>query len=207
MHYDPVSARESTGGVMVIGLRAAPLLLAVLAACAPRTDPGSGTTDGSTTVPDQPPTAVSDTTVHATGFGPVRAGMTPAEAERALGGRLAVLGPPMEPCHYIVVDGAHPGVAFMVIDGRIARVDVERTSTVRTAEGAGNGDSEERIHSLYAGRVEVQPHKYVDGHYLIVRPTAPADSGHRIIFETDGRQVTSYRAGRLPEVRWIEGCS
>jgi hypothetical protein len=193
---------------VAVGLRAAPFLLAaLLAACAPRTDSGSGTTDGSTTVPDGPPASAIDTTVHPTGFGPVRTGMTPAEAERALGGRLTVLGPPMEPCHYLVVDGAHPGVAFMVIDGRIARVDVQRTSSVRTAEGAGIGDGEERIHSLYPGRIETEPHKYVDGHYLIVRPAAPADSNLRIIFETDGKRVTSYRAGRLPEVRWIEGCS
>ncbi len=95
----------------------------------------------------------------------------------------------------------------MIIDGRVARVDLQPGATIRTAEGAGIGDTEERIHALYPGRVEVQPHHYVDGHYLIVRPVTPADSSHRIIFETDGKRVTSYRTGRLPEVRWIEGCS
>jgi hypothetical protein len=140
------------------------------------------------------------------GFGPVRAGMTLAEAEQALGAPLVLLGPRMEPCHYVVVEG-RPGVAFMVIDGRIARVDVQPKGTVKTAEGAGVGDDEARIQSLYPGRVVVEPHKYVDGHYLIVRPAAPADSGFRLIFETDGKRVTSYRSGRMPEVRWIEGCS
>jgi len=89
----------------------------------------------------------------------------------------------------------------------IARLDVRHQGTVRTAEGAGIGDTEERIHALYPGRVEVQPQKYVSGHYLIVTPEAPVDSQYRMIFETDGRRVTSYRTGRLPEVRWVEGCS
>lgn len=140
------------------------------------------------------------------GFGPVRVGMTTAEAASALGAELKLLGPEMQPCHYVQAT-ERPGVAFMVIDGRIARVDVRPDSPIRTAEGAAVGDSEERIHSLYPGRVEVQPHKYVDGHYLIVRPAAPSDSTYRIIFDTDGKKVTGYKAGRMPEVRWVEGCS
>lgn len=138
------------------------------------------------------------------GFGALRAGMTVAEAEQALGAKLPLLGPSMEPCHYVSLQGS-PGVAFMVIDGRIARVDVQRESPIKTAEGAGIGDPEDRIRALYPGTIETQPHKYSDGNYLIVR--APADSNYRIIFETDGKRVTSYRAGRMPEVRWVEGCS
>lgn len=140
------------------------------------------------------------------GFGPVRVGMTTAEASSALGAELKLLGPEMQPCHYVQAT-ERPGVAFMVIDGRIARVDVRPDSPIRTAEGAAVGDSEQRIHSLYPGRVEVQPHKYVDGHYLIVRPEAPSDSTYRIIFDTDGKKVTGFKAGRMPEVRWVEGCS
>ncbi len=152
------------------------------------------------------PAGVTDSTAHAMGFGPVRAGMTVAEAEQALGAPLALLGPRMEPCHYVVVE-RRPGVAFMIIDGRIARLDVRPQGSVKTAEGAGIGDTEARIHAIYPGRVEVQPHKYTDGHYLIVTPAAHADSNYRMIFETDGTRVTGYRTGRLPEVRWIEGCS
>ena len=151
----------------------------------------------------------SATTTHRVdpkGFGPVRVGMSTAQAANALGAELKLLGPEMQPCHYVQATG-HPGIAFMVIDGRIARVDVRPDSPIRTAEGAAVGDSEERIHSLYPGRVEVQPHKYVDGHYLIVRPQAPADTVYRIIFDTDGKKVTGIKAGRMPEVRWVEGCS
>lgn len=148
--------------------------------------------------------AAIDSTITARGFGPVVVGMTLAEAEAALHAELALV-PPGEPCSYAFV-GTDRVVALMVIDGRIARVDVQH-GTVKTAEGAGIGDSEERIRALYPGRVEVLPHKYIDGHYLTVTPAAPADSAYRIVFETDGRHVLRYRAGRLPEVRWIEGCS
>ncbi len=94
----------------------------------------------------------------------------------------------------------------MVVDGRIARIEV-KNSAVATATGAGVGDSEARIHALYPGRVQVRPHKYTDGHYLIVRPEATSDSANRLIFETDGRHVLEYRAGLLPAVAWVEGCS
>ena len=33
------------------------------------------------------------------------------------------------------------------------------------------------------------------------------NSGRRVIFETDGSRVTYIRAGRLPEVRYVEGCA
>lgn len=52
-----------------------------------------------------------------------------------------------------------------------------------------------------------QPHKYVDGSYLIALPRAPADTVHRYVYETDGARVTGYRAGVAPQVHWVEGCS
>ena len=34
-----------------------------------------------------------------------------------------------------------------------------------------------------------------------------ASIGHRMVFETDGKRVKLIRAGRLPEVEYIEGCA
>jgi hypothetical protein len=82
-------------------------------------------------------------------------------------------------------------------------VEVRDTSTA-TARGARVGDSEERIKSLYGGRVEVTPRKYSDGHYLTIKSE---DGRFQIVFETDGHKVTSYRAGLLPAIAWVEGCS
>jgi hypothetical protein len=141
-----------------------------------------------------------------TGVGGVRAGMTVAEAEQALGTTLVARGGATGNCSYVFVEG-RTELALMVIDGRIARADIQE-GPLPTTEGARIGDSEERIRTLYHHRVEVQPHKYTDGHYLIVRPEGAApDSNYRIIFETDGQKVLRYRTGRMPEVRWVEGCS
>lgn len=92
----------------------------------------------------------------------------------------------------------------MVESGRIARVDVD-SAGVRTATGAGVGDSEETIQRSYPGLVTVTPQKYEDGHYLTVTPN-PADSTLAIVFETRGGKVTRYRAGSRPQVEYVEGC-
>ncbi len=141
------------------------------------------------------------------GFGPVLAGMTVAEASKALGVRLVSEHQPVdENCSYVNPERGFPGLSFMVIDGHIARVDVE-SKTYTTPSGARVGDTEARIKSLYKDQLKIEPHRYVDGHYLIFVPKDAADKDYRIIFETDGKRVTHIRAGRLPEVEYIEGCS
>jgi hypothetical protein len=142
------------------------------------------------------------------GFGPVRVGMTVREASDALGVKLAVQGPlgDGEDCQYATPESGLDGVAFMLIGGRVARVDVD-SKTYTTPTGAHVGMTEREIKALYPGRVRVTPHAYVDGHYLTYTPRDARDRRGRIVFETDGGRVTHIRAGRLPEVEYIEGCS
>jgi len=40
-----------------------------------------------------------------------------------------------------------------------------------------------------------------------VIPGAPADTLHRIVFETDGSVVTRMHGGIFPAVEYVEGCS
>jgi hypothetical protein len=135
------------------------------------------------------------------GVGPVRVGMSVNEAEAALGAPL--LRPrSLADCAYVRPSQGPAGLSFMVVQGRIARIDVD-SATVATTAGARVGDSEARVRALYGERLIVSPHKYVEGHYLTV---TPRDTGHRVVFETDGQRVTRYRAGRLPEVKWVERC-
>ena len=172
-------------------------MLALLAACG-----GDGRVARDTADTSAPP--VERWRVSATGIGPVRIGMTLDEANEVLGGQLT---PPeqLEPaCDYVQPKNLPADVAFMIVEDRVVRVDV-RDSTVLTEAGARVGDSEARIQSLYPGNVSVEPHKYVDqGHYLVV--PAQGDTLHELLFETDGRTVREYRAGRRPEVGWVEGC-
>jgi len=135
----------------------------------------------------------------------LRAGATIAEAATAPGGALVLsVETDSTQCDYAVWRGGPSGVHVMIDSGRIARVEVDSTS-VATAAGARVGDSEERIMRLYRGRVSVTPHEYEGGHYLTVG--AVGDSTVAIVFETVKGRVTRYRAGRRPEVEYVEGCS
>ena len=135
-------------------------------------------------------------------IGPVRIGMRAGEARRVLGLPKAR---GTEGCSYLAgAAGTRLRAKVMLSNDTVVRFDV-LDSAIATAEGARVGDTEDRIRQLYAGHVAEQPHKYVPGgHYLIVTPAG--ESVERIIFETDGKVVTSYRAGRRPEVENVEGC-
>ncbi len=144
------------------------------------------------------------------GIGTVRVGMTVAQASKAAGTRLIrESGYELNPsCFYVKPQSQSKGLSFMVTDRRISRVDVWEKSPITTLSGAKIGDTEARIKSLYPGRIQVTPHKYVQGgHYLTFIPKDRADSNYRIVFETDGKRVTQFRAGQIPEVEYVEGCS
>jgi hypothetical protein len=129
--------------------------------------------------------------------------MTVAQAASAIGGGFAAPKGYSGGCGYAVLTKAPAGLAVMLEDGRIARIEV-RNGGIATAAGAKIGDSETRIKSLYSGRVTSTPHKYVQGgHYLTVTAANPAN---RIVFETDGTKVTEYRSGRTPAVELVERC-
>jgi len=170
-------------------------------------------TPSPTTVTTRPagPALTEASTLDLRGLGPVRVGMTLSEASAAAGLTIAVDGPSASPeCSYAKAQGGPTGVAFMVIDGRIARADVGvgQASPVKTRSGAAIGDTEAQVQARYSNRLAVSPHKYVvDGHYLTFVPSDAADTGFRLLFETDGTKVTRFRAGKLPEVEYIEGCS
>ena len=145
------------------------------------------------------------------GLGPVDIGMTLEEASAAAGTPIRTR--PEDPfgpeCAYAYADGV-PEVAFMVINGRIERVDVgfRPGRRVTTASGVGTGDTEEKVKQTYPGRIRVSGHPYLPpGHYLTYVPAVPALAHLSMIFETDGQVVTSFRAGMKGAVSQIEGCS
>lgn len=157
-----------------------------------------------TTAPTPPPAEkkTGEWEVTPAGIGQLKAGMSLDEVKIISRDNL-VIPAKLEECDYIKPKTEPKGVMIMVEKGEVARVDVI-SGAVATAEGAKIGDSEERIKSLYPGQVEVQPHKYTSGHYLVVTPTSGGNN--RLIFETDGKKVLRYRSGRLPAVQYVEGC-
>lgn len=144
--------------------------------------------------------------VSAESYGPVRFGQPLAEVASALGESLKAGYKDFERCDYVRPKGLPAGASLMVIDDSVMRVDVDSRG-IPTAEGARVGDTEGSVLDRYKGRVTVQPHKYTgpQGHYLVV--AVPGDTMHALIFETDGKRVTNYRAGRRPAVEFVEGCA
>ena len=160
----------------------------------------------SASVPNAPPPAerkAGEWEITPEGIGALKAGMSLDEAKVVMHDNLVVPAK-LQECDYVTLRNAPAGIGIMVEKNEISRVEV-RSGTLATMEGAHIGDSEDRIKSLYPGMVTVKPHKYTDGHYLVV---TPKDAGeNRIVFETDGKKVLRYRSGRMPAVEYVEGCS
>jgi hypothetical protein len=176
----------------------------------------SSTVPGTTpTVPGTTPTTVAgrltaSSQLHLEGVGPVRIGMTLAEASAAAGVPIRLQDmPPGPECRYAYPEGA-PGlgrdVAFMVLDGRIARVDVG--DTVRSVSGIGKSSTEAEVQATYPGRIRVEPHTYTpNGRYLVYMPADPALRHLSMLFETENGRVQRFRAGLAGPVAFPEGCS
>ena len=147
---------------------------------------------------------VNPSAVSALGIGSLRIGMTVAEASAAVAG----FTPPSQTqeCDYATAASLPAGLEIMVENGRIGRVDVD-TNTIATIEGARVGDTVPRILALYGQRVSTSPNHYTGEPDLTIHSASPGDTIHEIIFETMHGRVVRYRAGRRPQVRYIEGCA
>jgi hypothetical protein len=150
-------------------------------------------------------TSAAGLVVDAHGIGVVRVGMTLGELNAALGDSLRPAYEINEECDFVTPQALR-GASLMILLDSVARVDVDAPG-ILTREGAGVGDTEASVLALYGARARVQPHKYTgpEGHYVII--STPGDTAYRIIFETDGKKVERYRAGRSPGVDYIEGCA
>jgi hypothetical protein len=156
------------------------------------------------------------------GIGPIRVGMTVAQAEKSAnvtliekGGRAGTS------CYHLWPKTEPKSLSLMVISpreenrilrnqDRIARVDIFDNSPITTLRGAKIGDTEARIKALYPGQIKTTPHEYTrsqGGHYLTFIPKDAADKDYRIVFETLKGRVTQFRSGKLPEVEYVEGCA
>lgn len=111
-------------------------------------------------------------------------------------------------CEFIRPAGAPEGLAAMVVDGTVKRIDVIQPG-IATAAGVEVGDSGEELNRAYPWASTRLPHKYVaGGHYLVVDVLDSPGGPRRFVFETaeDGT-VLRYRVGVVPQVDWVEGCS
>jgi len=135
-------------------------------------------------------------------YGPARIGMTRKALAAALGGSLQEDDMQEEGCGYVSERGS-PGVAYMLLDGKLARIDVFGRSRVRAFAGGGIGTSKAELQKLY-GAIKVEPHFYDDtGFYLTL---LSKDGRYGIRFEIEDGHVSSYYAGLAEAIQYVEGC-
>ncbi|MGO1002799.1 lectin [Lysobacter sp. CA196] len=150
----------------------------------------------------------SDTLARFDGYGDLRFGMSADEARKAWGGELKGDAAADGGCYYLRPIWAQNAAefGFMIENGKFARVDVGNDK--ETAPGGGKrGMSADEIRKLYAGRVEEQPHKYVEGGKNL-RIGDTAGGAGALVFEIDAAgKVTAWRIGVPPQVDYVEGCS
>jgi len=116
------------------------------------------------------------------GIGAVRVGMTLGQVNAALGEKFSVPTEEDEKTCFYVEPQRHPDTGIMMLEGRVARVEVfapeEGLHGTMTAAGIRIGDSEARV--KYGLRFETD--------------------------ESDERKVTSYYAGTFRAIEFVEGC-
>lgn len=141
------------------------------------------------------------------GYGDLEFGMPADAMDQAWGGELARVGPPGEACYFKTPKWvkAPADFAFMIENGKFVRYGAE-SDRVAAPGGGKVGMSRADIDRRYAGRLQEQPHKYVEGGKTL-RVADPA-SGNALVFELDAAgKVTEWRVGQAPQVDYVEGCS
>jgi hypothetical protein len=112
-----------------------------------------------------------------------------------------------EDCYHVVPDDPDlEGVSFMVIDEKIARVEIAPPSVITTRSGAGIGTSEAQLQAMFPGQMEQADEAAFDGVALAFVPRDEIDARYRVIFLMLDGIVSDYRAGLLDAVYLTEGC-
>jgi len=151
------------------------------------------------------PTVSDASTISTVGLDKVHFGMTVADAEQAAGSAFVAEGA-KGTCYVAKLDQGAAGVAFLISDGRVERVDITG-GNVATRSGVKVGSTTAAVKAAYPGQIQEQPRPDgAAGTALVFVPKDEADAKFRIVFLTDGTAVQSYRAGRLPQVTAAAGC-
>ena len=182
---------------------------AVAAATSAPSDGGTAAAS-TTTSTGAPPTtlAASDPYVTVVGLGSLRVGLTVAEAAEAAG--YALVGEPETDaaCYHVTPDDPDlEGVSVLVVDGIVARIEIDPPSTITTRSGAGIGLGAAQLEAMFPGRLETVEYSADGTGGLAFVPVDEPDADYRVVFGITDGAVSSYRAGKLPAVLLTEGCS
>ncbi|HEY9735157.1 MAG TPA: hypothetical protein V6D06_02705 [Trichocoleus sp.] len=141
------------------------------------------------------------------GLGPLRLGMTVADAASAGIELVPLEGSSRGECQYMRIAESFEPIGLMVVDGNIIRIDVWPGSLVKTKSGAQIGSTEAEVRNYYKDRIETLANPATGGKYLVFTPSGAGEDLYRLVFETDAAgSVVEFRSGQFPAVTWPEGC-
>ncbi len=150
------------------------------------------------------------------GLGPVKIGMTTAQARAATSSRLRITQTSGS-CAVLEQVGEYDGVHFILTDGVVRRATVGSTTSINfynlTTRGVRLASSEEEVRSRYGRPFAAIRNVDAGGVDLVYRPRPKAQPTRRYVFTVGrlaripGRYVSEMSVGELPEVRYPEACS
>jgi hypothetical protein len=167
-------------------------------------------TKGDAVLPAQsPPTrggGFVDSVVTPQGLGPIKIGMTIAEASAASGTQL-VKSSSEGKCSIFIAENVPQGHHFgvTVIGGRIVSIGGFENRSIATAEGIRIGDPESKVLRVYQGRIKA--HKYAEGHgdyfdTLVYSPSGLKPNDNIMIFVLgEGNTVSQILVGKVSATR------
>ena len=150
------------------------------------------------------PTLDAASSVSTVGIDRIMFGMTLHDAQVAAGSRFTPITP-VGHCFLVIPEAVQAGLTFWVVAGTVERVDVD-TRTITTRSGAGVGDTEDRIREMFGERIHTTALPDGSGNLLAYIPRDVADATYRVMFLSNGLQVTRMWAGRLPWAEELGGC-
>ena len=136
------------------------------------------------------------------GAGPVKIGMSKSQLTVLLHEKLKEADDGSDSCYYLE-SRKHPHLRFMMIDNKLARIDVDGRG-VPASTGIQVGDAEKVVIHNYSADLKVEAHHYIDdGHYL----TARSKGGKfGIRFESEKGKIIAFYAGTFEAIQYVEGC-
>ncbi len=166
------------------------------------------------------PAAAAAAVLTAEGFGPLRIGMSRAEAVKAMGedsNPEAVGGPDPQSCDEFRPARAPEGMMVMIERGRLTRISLLEGSKVETDRGLGVGATAAAVRAAYGAALRAGPHKYevAPAEYLTIWTKdgprgeeyvqTPAARG--ISYEIGGKGVVKAIHAGGPSIQYVEGCA
>lgn len=157
----------------------------------------------------QPQNVNSKSLVNYDGIGSIKIGMTVERAEEVSFLQLLPItstGLINKGCYYVEPESGFGlnYVRFLIVKEKIAAIEVNRNRNLATVAGARVGQNLSQVKSIYGTNLTSVTDKENQVIKLVYTPIK--NKNNRIIFEIDSSTISSYRAGKLPEVNFSNGC-